>query len=191
MKKILLISAAFVGLAFGSAHAGDKSFDGFYLGGSLNYGAANSTGASTHPFGGSVNAGYGKQIDKFYIGGEINGTMSNEKSNYNGTIAGNTVNGSVDHGLSYGVAARAGYEVYPGLLGYGILGVEGARMRATVNGTNIDFQDYGLRYGAGVEAVVKDNWTARTELSWINWKGPASGTASHEFRATVGVGYHF
>ncbi len=78
MKKMLLLAAALAGLAMGSAHADDK-FGGFYLGGGLNYGTLNGAGLSARPFGGNVNAGYGKMIDKFYLGGEVNGALSMQR----------------------------------------------------------------------------------------------------------------
>lgn len=183
MKKMLLLATAMVGLSVGAAHA-DSKFNGFYLGGGVNYGKLDSSGMSTKPFGGFVLGGYGQEYNNWYIGGEINGGWSDANlSNGNGA--------SIKRGLTYGIAARAGYEVYPGIIGYGLLGFEGANAKITGTAKDGTVQDFGLRYGIGAEAFVKDNWTVRSELSWVDWRGVSQLDKGREFRATVGVGYHF
>jgi opacity protein-like surface antigen len=91
------------------------------------------------------------------------------------------------------MAARAGYEVMDGVLGYGLIGVEGSRVKVNVPvlGLSETVADYGIRYGVGVESFVNKNWTVRSEVSLIDWKGKSDLPKSEEIRATVGVGYHF
>jgi opacity protein-like surface antigen len=183
MKKLLVISVAAVALSAGFASAAEKKFEGFYLGGSGSYSKAEAESFDDKPIGAFVLGGYGKQFGKWYVGGEISG-------GYAKTELGDAT-ASVERDLTYGVAARAGYEVMPGILGYGLVGVEGASTKVKVAGTSDDVMDYGLRYGIGAEAFVAKNWTIRSEVSYIDWKGKDQAPSSEEIRATIGVGYHF
>ncbi|TLX16864.1 outer membrane beta-barrel protein [Rhizobium sp. MHM7A] len=183
MKKLFILSIAALGLAMGVANAADKKFEGFYLGGGASYSKAEAENFDDKPFGGYVLGGYGKQFGKWYLGGEING-------GYAKTKLGDST-GSVERDLTYGVAARAGYEVMPGILGYGLVGLEAASAKVRTATGSADVNDYGLRYGIGAEAFVVKNWTVRSEVSFIDWKGKGEAPKSDEVRATVGVGYHF
>jgi len=183
MKKLFVLSVAALGLMMGVANAAEKKFDGFYLGGGASYSKAEADDFSDEPFGGYVLGGYGKQFDKWYLGGEI-------KGGYAKTELGDAA-GSVERDLTYGVAARAGYEVMPGILGYGLVGLEGASAKVKTATGSADVMDYGIRYGIGAEAFVAKNWTVRSEVSLIEWTGKDEAPQSDEIRATVGVGYHF
>lgn len=183
MKKMFILAVAALGLTMGVANAADKKFDGFYLGGGASYSKLEADNLEDKPFGGYVLGGYGKQFGKWYLGGEINGGYSNGKISEGGA--------SLERDVTFGVAARAGYEVMDGIMGYGLVGIEGANSKLKGPGVSEDVIDYGLRYGVGVEAFVKKNWTVRSEVSFIDWKGRDALPKSEEVRATVGVGYHF
>lgn len=183
MKKLVILAVAALGLTMGVANAADRKFEGFYLGGGVSYSKAETDNFDDKPFGGYVLGGYGKQFGKWYLGGEING-------GYVKTTLGDA-NSSLERDLTYGVAARAGYEVMPGILGYGLVGLEGASAKVKTAGGSADVNDYGIRYGIGGEAFVAKNWTLRSEVSYIDWKGKGEAPKSDEVRAMVGVGYHF
>lgn len=183
MKKLFILSVAALGLTMGVANAADKKFDGFYLGGGASYSKAEIEGLKDKPFGAYVLGGYGQQFGKWYLGGEINGGYA--KTEFSDS------NGSYERNLTYGIAARAGYEVMPGILGYGLVGLEGSTGKLKSALGSDDVTDYGIRYGLGAEAFVTKNLTVRSEVSFIDWKGKDELPKSDEVRATVGVGYHF
>jgi opacity protein-like surface antigen len=183
MKKLVILAVAALGLTMGVANAADKKFDGFYLGGGASYSKAEIDNIDDKPFGGYVLGGYGQQFGKWYLGGEINGGYAKTKFS-DGT-------NSVERDLTYGLAARAGYEVMPGILGYGLVGLEGSSGKLKTSAGSKDVKDYGIRYGLGAESFVGKNWTIRSEVSFIDWKGKSDLPKGDEVRATVGVGYHF
>lgn len=181
MKSKVILAVAALALSYGVANAGDKSFEGFYLGGQGEYSRTKVDAGSSNGVSGTVVGGYGKEFGKWYVGGELGVGYSGIKTDSDA--------GDVKRGVTTSVAARAGYEVAPGVLGYGVLGLEGAKSK--IEGAGVSEFDYGLRYGLGVEAFVKKNITVRSELSYVDWKGKGDLESSDEIRASVGVGYHF
>jgi opacity protein-like surface antigen len=181
MRTKVILAAAALALSYGVANAADKSFDGFYLGGQGSYAQTKVDGDKDKSISGSVIGGYGKEFGKWYIGGELGLGYSGVKAS--------TDAGDFKRGVTGSAAVRAGYEVAPGVLGYGVLGLEGAKTK--ISDADVSEFDYGLRYGVGVEAFVKKNISVRTELSYIDWKGKGDLPSSEEIRGTVGVGYHF
>jgi opacity protein-like surface antigen len=179
MKTKVILAVAALALSFGAANAAEKSFDGFYLGGQGSYAQTKVDGDKDKAISGSVIGGYGTEFGKWYIGGELGVGYSGVKAS--------TDAGDFKRDLTYGAAARGGYEVSKGVLAYGLVGLEGAKTKI---GDNSEY-DYGLRYGVGVEAFVKKNITVRSELSYVDWKGKGDLPSSNEIRGTVGVGYHF
>ncbi len=179
MNTKVILAVAALALSCGVANAADKSFDGFYLGGQGSYAQTKVDGDKDKSISGSVVGGYGKEFGKWYVGGELGLGYSGVKTS--------TDAGEFKRDVTASAAVRGGYEVAPGVLGYGLVGLEGAKTK--IGGA--DEFDYGLRYGVGVEAFVKKNITVRSELSYVDWKGKGELPSSEEIRGTVGVGYHF
>lgn len=179
MKSKVILAVAALAMSYGVANAADKSFEGFYLGGQGEYSRTKIDGEKGNGVSGTVFGGYGKEFGKWYLGGELGAGYSGVKTD--------TDAGEVKRGVTAGVAARAGYEIVPGVLPYGVVGLETAKTK--IDGSNE--LDYGYRLGVGVEAFVKDNITVRSEVSYVDWKGKGDLPQSDEIRASVGVGYHF
>lgn len=168
MKKFLLASA-FAVLGAVSAQAAD--FGGAYVGGDIGYSKAD----ETKGIDGGLNVGYGVEMGKWYIGGELGGGVSSADGN------------GIEKKYSYTGAARLGYKAHDKVLAYGVLGLEGAEFDTAVGGE----RDWGYRYGAGVETFVKDNVTVRAQVDYVDWQGENGLPGDGEWRTSVGVGYHF
>lgn len=176
MKKILLASVfAVVGSV--NVHAAD--FGGAYIGGDIGYSKKNIGDGSAKGFTGGALAGYGTEVDKWYIGGEIGGGLTNVK--------GDLADGKIEKKNYYTGAARLGYKAKDKVMAYGLVGVEGAQFAVDSS----KYRDWGYRYGLGVETFVQDNITVRGQLDYVDWQGKNDLPKKGEWRSTVGVAYHF
>ncbi|MDW9478730.1 outer membrane beta-barrel protein [Sinorhizobium meliloti] len=167
MKKLLLASV-FAAIA-ANVHAAD--FGGVYVGGDIGYSKAD----DTKGFDGGINAGYGVEMGKWYIGGELGGGIS-------------TADGDdLEKKYYYTGAARLGYKATDKVLTYGVLGLEGAEFDKGASSE----RDWGYRYGIGVETFVRDNVTVRGQVDYIDWQGENGLSGDGELRTSLGVAYHF
>jgi outer membrane immunogenic protein len=182
MKKYLLASVA-LALSLGVAHAGDSKFDGVYGGVDATYGSGKSTDVDVDGFGGGAFGGYGKTFGNWYVGGELNADFSKADGKEGGV--------SVEKKYSYGVAARAGYLLNDKILGYGVVGWERGKFEAKDATDKVSEELNGIRVGLGVETFVQKNISLRGELNYVDWKGKDGFGNGHEYRANVGVAYHF
>jgi opacity protein-like surface antigen len=168
MKKLLLASVfAVVGAM--NVHAAD--FGGAYVGGDIGY----SKSDDVKGFDGGITAGYGVEMGKWYIGGELGGGLSKADGN------------DIEKKYYYTGAARLGYKATDKVLAYGVLGLEGAKFD---NGPS-SARDWGYRYGVGVETFVKDNVTVRGQVDYVDWQGEKGLPGDGEWRTSLGVAYHF
>lgn len=196
MKKILIATAAIGAVAFASAaNAGPaKSFDGPYVGAEV--GAAVSSTKEVDVFGksdlygqglvGGGFLGYGLTFDKFYVGAEANGSLTNLETK--------AWDSALEKKYGLGLAARAGYLLSPATLGYGVVGWERGRFDLkTINDASHKFWADGLRVGAGLEQGITDNVAMRGELNLVMWQGKDFRVKSdaHEINAKVGLSYRF
>ena len=176
MKKILLASVfAVVGAM--SVHAAD--FGGAYVGGDIGYSTSDIGTDDAKGVTGGLTAGYGVEMGKWYIGGEIGGGFTGVK--------GDLATGELEKKNYYNGQARLGYKATDKVLAYGVLGLEGAEFKA--NGASD--RDWGYKYGIGVETFVKDNVTVRGQVDYIDWQGDNGLPGEGEWRTSVGVAYHF
>jgi len=195
MKKTLL-AAIGAALAFASpASAGPAdTLNGPYLGaeagGSVSGTTVETEAGSYDLYGqgaaGGIFAGYGMTFGNFYVGGEVNGTFGSLKSEDLGA--------SIEKDYGYGLAARGGYLLGSGTLGYGVIGWERARFDLKDEVSSSKEWVDGLRLGAGIEQAVSDTVTARGELNFIKWQGKDFGVDNidaHEINAKVGLSYRF
>lgn len=168
MKKLLLASVfAVVGAM--NVHAAD--FGGAYVGGDIGYSKADETKGVD----GGLNVGYGVEMGKWYIGGELGGGISSADGD------------GIEKKYTYGGAARLGYKATDKVLAYGVLGLEGAEFDTGAGSE----RDWGYRYGVGVETFVKDNVTVRGQVDYVDWQGEKGLPGEGEWRTSVGVAYHF
>jgi opacity protein-like surface antigen len=176
MKKYLL-AAVFAAMGAVGAHAAD--FGGAYVGGDVDYSRAD----DAKGFGGGLNAGYGVELGKWYIGGEVDGGI--------GKVDGDNAYGDVKKKNYYGAVGRFGYKATDTVLAYGLVGLEGGKFEAATASGKVSDNDWGYRLGVGVETFVKDNVTLRGEVNYVDWQGENGLPGGDEWRTSVGVGYHF
>jgi len=211
MKRMLIAAAALTLAVGGEAFAADLpppvapppqapatyvpmaapvfSWSGFYLGVNLGYGfgTVSPTGAasfSTNGFlaGGTVGANY--QMGGFVLG--IEGDV--DYDSLNTTMPGG---GSFKSSWLSTVRGRAGW-AWDRILFYGTGG--GAFAPAAVPGASTNM--FGWTAGAGIEAAVTPNWTARIEYLYVDFPSPSLGTPAVSFSYTsnlvrAGVDYKF
>lgn len=182
MKKYLLASVA-LALSLGVAHAGDSKFDGAYGGVSASYGSGKNSDVDVVGFGGGAFGGYGKTFGNWYVGGELNADFSTADGSEGGV--------KLEKKYSYGVAARAGYLLNEKILGYGVLGWERGKFEGKDAAGKVSDDLNGIRVGLGVETFVHNNVSLRGELNYVDWKDKDGFGDGHEYRANIGVAYHF
>jgi outer membrane immunogenic protein len=182
MKKYILASVA-LALSLGVAHAGDSKFDGVYGGVEANYGKAKNSDIDTDGFGGGAFGGYGRTFGNWYVGGELNADFSKADGSQGGI--------KLEKKYSYGVAARAGYLLNETTMGYGLVGWERGKFKARDSEVEVSGELNGIRVGLGVETFVKKNISLRGEVNYVDWQDHDGFGGGHEYRANVGVAYHF
>ena len=182
MKK-LLITAAVLAIGAASAHA-ESAFDGLYAGVEGGYGTTSpAAGGSDTAFSGGAFAGYGLTFDKIYLGGEANVGIDGTKFSVGGV--------DYERKLNYGVAGKVGYVVTPKALVYGLVGYQRSEMEADDGVTVAKGTNDGFRYGIGTETFVRKNLTARSELSYTDWRDQGGMPKAGEWKATAGIGVRF
>jgi len=196
MKKTILAAAFASTLALASAASAGPAdtFNGPYLGAEAG-GAVSGTSIDTDVgsvdlYGqgatGGIFAGYGKTFGNFYVGGEASGTFGN--------VTTELLNVSLGKDYGYGIAARGGYLLGSGTLGYGVVGWERARFELKDDTSSLKEWVDGLRLGAGIEQGVSDSVSVRGEMSFVKWQGKDFGTDAvdaHDITAKVGLSYRF
>ncbi|MHA7970582.1 outer membrane protein [Rhizobium terricola] len=146
-----------------AAPAGNWS--GAYVGGAVTYDFGRFTGSDDRDakaLGGSVYGGYNMQNGQIVYGAEAdlgyNGEDGNAGAGYTGTQG---VNGSI--------RGRVGYDMNPFLI-YGTAGVAAANHKLESATDNDERLAAGYTVGAGVEAMVTDNITARVEYRYSDYQ---------------------
>lgn len=170
--------------------------DGFYLGAQAGYEAYrvrqsfSGSGISFNPvvaptgWVGGLFIGYGQYLsDLFYLGGEIFGNVSGAETRNSIGIAGiggvTTASNKVQVNGNYGLALLPGIRLNNTSLGYLRLGWNWASIKTTNNafvpgvGTAHSSNTHtanGFDFGLGIETLVYDNWSVRTEYThtWFN-----------------------
>jgi opacity protein-like surface antigen len=155
-----------------------------YVGGQLGHGTTQSDNNGPRPdaatsdftldatrsgqgFTAGVMAGYGHQMNDFYIGGELELEASSADWNIERSPTGRIY--SVDKQGTVGASVRVGYVLNDSVLIYGRVGYVQSRFNTNYqfNGIAVDQNDTlgGLRIGGGVEFALRDNLNARLEYT--------------------------
>jgi outer membrane immunogenic protein len=204
-----LMTSAFMVAGFSAAHAADAvdqipeapvaqeapaapagNWQCFYLGGAGTYNMGNFGGnRDAKAFGGQLYSGYNWQNGQIVYGVEGDIGYSGNDNTSAGITSKNRVNGSV--------RGRIGYDLNPFLL-YGTAGVAATDNKVsgpTGSDTNTAF---GYTVGAGAEAFVTNNITARIEYRYTDYQnkdfdlGAASVSRGYdEHSVKLGIGVKF
>lgn len=165
-----------------------KNWSGAYVGGTATWqnGKFNGQGNNrAHGFGGGVYGGYNMQSGQMVYGGEADVNYSGVDNTANGFTAKQGANGSI--------RGRVGVDLNPVLV-YGTAGIAAANVKVNNAGAKDDSTMLGWTAGAGVEAFVTDNVTARVEYRYSDYgkktfagAGVKSGFEDHSVRVGMGV----
>lgn len=187
---------------------------GFYVGGNLGYGVAGLTDSAplavtTNMTGvvGGVQVGYNRQFDSMVVGIEADIQASDQSATYsrNLPIVGDL---TVDQRIPYfgTVRGKLGYAFDCGcVMAYGTLGWAYGAYRPSVTAFGItlsgDYTRSALAVGAGVEWMVKRNWSAKLEALYLDTGDIGSATSFpvigqvhmrvRDAITRLGVNYHF
>jgi outer membrane immunogenic protein len=189
--------------------------DGFYLGAQGGYdsyrvretlstpGSSSITGTSvlnTTGWVGGLFLGYGQYINRFYLGIEGFGNASNSQQANSTTDLLGTYYSQFQVNSSYGLALLPGVSINDTTLGYLRLGYNWAnlKLKETVTGSNgvsKSNTSNGFNLGLGIETLIVDNWSVRTEYShtYYNSFNTSYGTSVNpsDNQFMLGVLYHF
>lgn len=180
LKTTLIAAALLTATVAAPAMAQDKTaVGGFYAGAEVGYAkpknkldltpktgasAAGSADKTGFNYGGFV--GYGAVVGQgLYLGGEASLGAGGGKASR--TLAGAKV--TIDPGLRYGAAARAGVALDGGGLLYGKVGLERRKFEASVIGAKKKLTAKGLVYGVGYEQQLNESLGLRGEISRVNY----------------------
>jgi outer membrane immunogenic protein len=168
------------------------SWDGAYVGGKATYQwgrvKANKDLNTTGP-GAGLYGGYNLQNGKVVYGGEVD-------LNYSGvdSTAGNV---ETKQGVNGSLRARVGYDLNPALV-YGTAGLAVSSMEASDKTSSSSNTMVGLTAGAGVETMITDSITARTEYRFTDYQDRTFNLDSgsrvrglQEHQINVGLGVKF
>jgi outer membrane immunogenic protein len=205
MKRIASTAALLATFAGGAACAADLphpsyytataplsaySWTGLYLGGNLGYewGATSNNPTRPSGFAGGAQAGYNLQTGQFVFGGEADIQLSGANDTFAPWKFSNPWFGTL--------RGRAGYAVNNFLI-YGTAGIAFGELQAqTVGLLSESHTNVGWAAGAGVEAGIAANWSAKVEYLFVDLAsstyaltGTSNGLSASLFR--MGVNYHF
>ncbi|MDR6627133.1 outer membrane beta-barrel protein [Caulobacter segnis] len=181
MLKTTIIAAVLLSAAVAApamAEEGDV-LSGFYGGAEVGYGKSktklNLTPKMGAPMSGSNNKtgldyggfiGYGAVVgERLYFGAEAGLGGGGGKASR--TLSGAKV--SIDPGLRYGVAARAGLVVADDSLVYAKVGLERRKLETSITGSKKKVTEKGLVYGIGYEQQLTANLAMRGELLRVRY----------------------
>ncbi|MDQ0454117.1 outer membrane protein [Rhizobium paknamense] len=163
---------------------------GAYVGGAGSYTAGRSHGSdfSARAFGGQVYGGYNLQNDKIVYGAEADVGYSGQDS-----VSGAGLKGK--EGWNGSVRGRVGYDLSPFMV-YGTAGVAAADTKISGATGSDSKTPLGYTVGAGVEAQVTNNITARVEYRYTDYQNKdydiggskvSRGFDDHSVRVGMGV----
>jgi outer membrane immunogenic protein len=173
-----------------------SNWSGAYLGATANYDWGRFTGnggdRDADGFGGGLYGGYNWQSGQIVYGAEADVNLGDEKGSA-GTFAGESLRGK--QGVNGSIRARVGYDMNPFLL-YGTGGLAISDNKVSNPGSSDNATALGYTVGAGVEAMVTNNITARVEYRYSDYQNKDftldTGTVSrgfddHSVKAGIGV----
>ena len=195
--------------------------DGWYLGAQVGYDnyrvresitssdAASSFVTGNNGWVGGLFLGYGQYLtDLFYLGGEIFGNVSGVDQARSSTFPDGNSYSKFEANGSYGLALLPGLRLNDATLGYIRLGWNWANLKGKMSVVDIDAgtsgssnksnTSNGFNLGLGLETLVYENWSVRTEYShtWYSDFNNSVAGESISFNPSdnqfmLGVIYHF
>lgn len=181
MLKTTIIAAALLSVAVAAPAMAEERdvLTGFYGGAEIGYGKPktklNLTPKTGAPVSGSANKtgfeyggfiGYGAVVGEgLYFGAETSLGAGGGKASR--TLSGTKV--TIDPGLRYGVAARAGLVVADDALLYAKVGLERRKFETSITGSKKKVTEKGLVYGIGYEQQLTANLAMRGELLRVRY----------------------
>ena len=173
------------------ARPGSYMWQGPYVGANLGYlwSSIDNNSAKPNGVGGGVQAGYNVQYNQFVFGGETDIQVTGTNDTFAPWKFSNPWFGTL--------RARAGYAMNSWLF-YGTVGLAYGTLTMKNNFTTVSesHTSAGWTAGAGIEAAVWGNWTARVEYLYVDLgssnfvlDGTSHGIQSNLLR--VGVNYRF
>lgn len=192
--------------------------DGFYVGAQVGYDSyryrasvsdtaadiAESDVYSANGWLGGLFLGYGQNINEwFYLGAEAVANATNAQNTNSITVGAASANDKFQVNNSYGLGILPGVKVTDTLLGFVRLGWNWANIK--LSGTDTTGASAsstktvnGFNFGLGMETLLKDNWSLRTEFdhTWYNSINLSAGAATasvnpSDNQYTLGLIYHF
>jgi outer membrane immunogenic protein len=193
-KSVFAAAVAAFALASSAANAADalgRYWQGPYVGANLGYQWSGVSGSGTDPSGivGGAQLGHNWQFGQFVLGGETDIQFSDANDKFAAWKFSNPWFGTL--------RARAGVTM-SNLLFYGTVGLAYGSLEVENIGSGVTESrvSTGWTGGAGVEAALMGNWSARAEYLYVDFgdrsfalTGGTHGLDSHILR--VGVNYHF
>lgn len=174
-----------------------SNWSGAYVGATANYDWGRFTGnggdRDADGFGGGLYGGYNMQSGQIVYGAEADVNLGDEKGSAGTGGAGEALRGK--QGVNGSIRARVGYDMNPFLLyGTGGLAISDNKVSNATSSDNATALGYTV--GAGVEAMVTNNITARVEYRYSDYQDKdftlSTGTVSrgfddHSVKAGIGV----
>ncbi|MCL6653582.1 hypothetical protein A6R70_14930 [Agrobacterium rubi] len=174
-----------------------SNWSGAYLGATANYDWGRFTGnggdRDADGFGGGLYGGYNFQSGQLVYGAEADVNLGDEKGSAGTGPLGEDLRGK--QGVNGSIRARVGYDMNPFLL-YGTGGLAISDNKVSNPGSSDSATALGYTVGAGVEAMVTNNITARVEYRYSDYQNKDfaldTGTVSrgfddHSVKAGIGV----
>ncbi|SCX26921.1 Opacity protein antigens [Agrobacterium sp. DSM 25558] len=174
-----------------------SNWSGAYLGATGNYDWGRFTGnggdRDADGFGGGLYGGYNWQSGQIVYGAEADVNYGDEKGSAGVGNLGESLEGK--QGVNGSIRARVGYDMNPFLL-YGTGGLAISDQKVSNSTSDDNATALGYTVGAGVEAMVTNNITARVEYRYSDYQNKDftldTGTVSrgfddHSVKAGIGV----
>lgn len=174
-----------------------SNWSGAYLGATANYDWGRFTGnggdRDADGFGGGLYGGYNWQSGQLVYGAEADVNLGDNKGSAGVGNFGESLEGK--QGVNGSIRARVGYDMNPFLL-YGTGGLAIADQKVSNSTSSDSATALGYTVGAGVEAMVTNNITARVEYRYSDYQdkdysldtGSVSrGFDDHSVKAGIGV----
>lgn len=190
--------------------------DGFYVGGQIgrdvygvrtSYGIGALAGTTRLRAGGWLGGlflGYGRYMsDAFYLGGEVYGNWSGARGTLTSIATGvGTYSNRFTARGNWGLSILPGMRVNDTSLAYIRLGYNWTRLRlretetvGVASSATASSSRGGFNYGLGLETLLVDNWSLRTEYNYTRYRsfstvyGTSVRAADNQF--TLGLKYTF
>ncbi len=167
-------------------------WSGVYVGGALNWdwGTFDEGDFDADGWGGTLFGGYNMQNGSIVYGVEGDLATSNQSQTVTPGI-------KMEQGFNGSLRGRLGYALDPVLV-YGTAGLAGSRLEAKQAGDKDTQMGWGWTVGAGVEAMVTENISARVEYRYTDYgdqdfklNGSKYKRSFEENTVKVGLGVHF